>query len=112
MDREFDREDFEKNKTMAALGYLVFFIPLIQCKNSKLGRYCANQGLILLVLIILVNVFFGIFTVVPFIGWLFRLIGSLIGFALLCVGLICFIQMMTNERVIELPYVGFIKLLP
>lgn len=61
MDRDFTKEDFEKNKTMAALGYLVFFIPLIQCRDSKLGRYCANQGLILTALIVLVNVFFSDF---------------------------------------------------
>lgn len=112
MDREFSPEDFEQNRTMAALGYLAFFVPLIKCPDSKLGRYCANQGLILLVLIILVNLLFGIFSIVPFIGWLFTLVGRLLGFALLCVGIMCFLQLMTNDRVIELPYVGFFKLLP
>lgn len=112
MDRDFTKEDFEKNKTMAALGYLVFFIPLIQCRDSKLGRYCANQGLILTALIVLVNVFFQIFAIVPLIGWLFQLVGALAGFALFCVGILCFVQLMTNDRVIELPYVGFFRLLP
>ena len=37
------------NKDMASLGYILFFIPLITCKDSKLGRYCANQGLLLLI---------------------------------------------------------------
>ena len=112
MDREFAPEDLQKNKTMAALGYLAFFVPLIKCPDSKLGRYCANQGLILLVLIVLVNLLFGIFSIVPFIGWLFTIAGRLAGFGLLCVGLMCFLQLMTNDRVIELPYVGFFKLLP
>ena len=29
MDREFAPEDMKANRTMAALGYLVFFIPLL-----------------------------------------------------------------------------------
>lgn len=112
MDRDFTPEDLEKNRTMAALGYVVFFVPLIKCPDSKVGRYCANQGLILLVLIVLVSILFNIFTVIPLIGWLFQLLGGLVSFALFCVGVLCFIQMMTNDRIIELPYVGGFKLLP
>lgn len=112
MDREFTPEDLEQNRTMAALGYIAFFVPLIKCKDSKVGRYCANQGLILLVLILLVNILFGIFSAVPFIGWLFSMAGSLVSFALFCVGLLCFVQMMTHDNVIELPFVGGFKLLP
>ena len=112
MDREFTDEDLEKNRVVAALGYLVFFVPLILRSDSKLCRYCANQGLILLVLNVLVNVLCGILSIVPFVGWVFSLIGGLVGLALLCAGLLCFIQLMTNGRVVELPYVGFVRLLP
>lgn len=112
MDREFTPEDLQKNKTMAALGYIVFFIPLLKCKDSKLGRYCANQGLILLVLMVLVNILGNIFSIIPFIGWLFTLAGSLVSFALFVVGIICFAQMMTNDNVVELPFVGGFRLLP
>ena len=112
MDREFTPEDLRKNKTMAALGYIVFFIPLLTCKDSKLGRYCANQGLILLVLMILVSILGNILAVIPFLGWLFTLISGLVSFALFCVGIVCFAQMMTHENVVELPYVGSFRLLP
>lgn len=112
MDREFTPEDLQKNKTMAALGYIVFFIPLLKCKDSKLGRYCANQGLILLVLMVLANILGNIFSIIPFIGWLFTLAGSLVSFALFVVGIICFAQMMTNDNVVELPFVGGFRLLP
>ena len=106
------RGTWRKNRAAAALGYVVFFLPLIRCGDSKLGRYCANQGLILLVLTVLVNLLCSIFSVIPAIGWIFTLIGGLIGFALLCVGVLCFAQLMTNGRVIELPYVGGFRLLP
>jgi len=112
MDREFTPDDLQKNKTMAALGYIVFFIPLLKCKDSKVGRYCANQGLILLVLMVLVSILGNIFSAIPFIGWLFTLAGSLVSFALFVVGIICFAQMMTNDNVVELPFVGGFRLLP
>lgn len=112
MNRDFTPEDFAKNRTMAALGYIVFFIPLMKCKDSQLGKYCANQGLILLVLIVLLNILGNIFGIVPFIGWIFQLAGALAGFALFCIGLMCFVQVMTNDRVIELPFIGGFRLLP
>lgn len=111
MEQEFDREDWEQNRTLAALGYMVFFVPLILCPKSKLGRYCANQGLLLTVLIALVSILFGILSAIPLIGWLFRIIGGVVSFALFGVGLVCFVQMMTNERVITLPYIGEIQLI-
>jgi len=112
MDREFTPEDLEKNKTMAALGYIVFFVPLLMCKDSKAGRYCANQGLILLVLMVLVSILGSIFAAIPLIGWLFTIAANLVSFALFCVGIVCFAQMMTHENAVELPFVGGFRLLP
>ena len=112
MDREFAPEDMKANRTMAALGYLVFFIPLLKCPKSKLGRYCANQGLILWVLIVLVRLLFQILSIVPWSGWLFLIVGNLAALAGVLAGLLCFIQLMTNGRAIELPYVGGVRLLP
>lgn len=50
MENNFDIKDFEKNKKYAALAYLIFFIPLVACPNSRYGRYHANQGLMLLIM--------------------------------------------------------------
>ena len=110
-ERNFTREDLARNRTWAALGYLVFFIPLIKCRQSPLGRYCANQGLILAILTVLVRALFGIFGGIPLIGWLFLLVGRLAALALFAAGLLCMIQLMSNDRVCELPLVGFIRLL-
>ena len=112
MDREFTPEDLEQNRTMAALGYIVFFLPLLCCGKSKLGRYCANQGLLLFVLMVLVRVLANILAAIPFIGWLFAVAGGLVCFALFCVGLLCFVQLMTSGKVIELPFIGSFRLLP
>lgn len=111
MDRDFSREDMQKNKMLSAIGYLVFFVPLVSCKDSKLGRYCANQGLLLMILQILLAIFFNILGAIPLLGWLFALVGRLVGLAVLVVSLMCMMQVMTNERVIELPYIGYLRLI-
>lgn len=110
-DRNFSQEDLARNRTWAALGYLVFFLPLIKCKSSPLGKYCANQGLLLLIVQVLVRALFAVLGDIPLVGWLFRLIGGLAGVALLIVGLLCMAQLMSNDRVCELPFIGHIRLL-
>ena len=112
MDNEFSREDFAQNKTLAGVGYLVFFVPLIWCGKSRLGRYCANQGLLLMIVQLLVNILFTIFAGIPLLGWLFTLAGRLVSLALVVVALLCMIQVMNNERVTELPYIGGVRLIP
>lgn len=45
-----DPADVEKNKIIAGLSYILFFLPLIACPESKFGRFHANQGLLLLII--------------------------------------------------------------
>lgn len=45
----FDPADIEKNKVMAGLAYLLFFLPLVACPDSPYGRFHANQALLLLI---------------------------------------------------------------
>lgn len=63
---QVDKEDIEKNKAIAILAYIIFFIPLIAAKESKYAMYHANQGLVLFLTAILLN-FVGSF--IPFLGW-------------------------------------------
>ena len=44
---EYDAQDIEKNKVMAVLAYILFFIPLLAAKDSKFARFHTNQGLVL-----------------------------------------------------------------
>ena len=39
-------KDIEDNKVIAALAYIIFFLPLIVAKDSEFGKFHANQGLI------------------------------------------------------------------
>ncbi len=110
-DRQFSSEDMAANRTWAALGYTVFFIPLIKCRYSPLGRHCANQGLLLLIAGVLLRILFGIFGDIPLVGWLFLLIGRLGCLTLLIIGLLCMVQLLSNDRVTELPYIGKIRMI-
>ena len=52
---------------MAGLAYLLFFLPLLACPESRYAKFHANQALILLIAAIAGNVVLGI---IPIIGWL------------------------------------------
>lgn len=64
---EVDPSDVEKNKVMAILAYIIFFIPLLAAKESKFAMYHANQGLILFLAAVIINV---VGAVIPIVGWL------------------------------------------
>ena len=40
----FESQDIADNKIIAALSYIVFFLPLLACPNSKFGKFHANQA--------------------------------------------------------------------
>lgn len=62
----FDPGDIEKNKTMAGLAYLIFFLPLLACPDSQFGRFHANQALLLFILGLGGSM---ILSLIPIIGW-------------------------------------------
>ena len=80
-----DQADIEKNKTMAGLAYILFFLPLLACPDSKYGRYHANQGLILLI-----ASFAGSFilSIIPIIGWLLLPVFALVVLVFAIMGLV------------------------
>ncbi len=87
----FDPSDVKENRFKGGLGYLLilFFLPLILCPRSRYGRYCANQGLIALIVFVIISAAFGILNGVLgwiwLVGWAVRLVGDLaqVGIALI-----------------------------
>ena len=61
-----DPQDVEKNKVIALLSYIIFFLPYLAAKDSPFAMYHANQGLILLLTSLVLN-FVG--SVIPILGW-------------------------------------------
>ncbi|NMA02221.1 MAG: hypothetical protein GX923_06625 [Clostridia bacterium] len=85
IEETFDPADIEKNKTMAGLAYLIFFLPLIVCPDSKYGKFHANQGLLLLITSIVGTV---VLSIIPIIGWVLLLFYPLVILVLGIMGLV------------------------
>ena len=81
----YPAEDIEKGKTMAGLSYLLFFLPLVACPESKYAKFHANQSLLLLITAIVGDVILG---VIPVVGWMLMPIFGLVVLALGIIGLI------------------------
>ena len=81
----FTQEDIEKNKTMAGLAYLIFFLPLVAAPESKFGKFHANQGLVLL---IFGGVGSGILAIIPILGWFLLPVFSIFTIVLVIMGLV------------------------
>lgn len=96
---QFTEEDIEKNKVMAALAYLIFFLPLIACPDSPFGKYHANQGLLLLITGFVGSIVLGI---IPIIGWILLPFFSLAVFIFAIIGLVGAL----NGKSKELPIIG------
>ena len=109
---QFDSSYIEQNRVMAILAYIswLVLIPLIAAKDSKFARFHCNQGLVLAIAEIIAVVVLGLLGGLPLIGWIFRVLESLLG-------LVCFIFAVlgivnaAGGKAKELPIVGSFKLL-
>lgn len=63
-----ENQDVKKERAMSILAYLgvTFFLPLVVCPDSKTGRFHANQGLLLLILIVIFEVGMGMLRMIVF----------------------------------------------
>lgn len=101
----FDPADVQMNKTIAGLAYILFFLPLLACPNSKFGRFHANQSLLLLLTSIGGNILLSI-RLFGFFGILRGLFGLMI-FVYFILGLINGL----NGQAKELPLIGKYKII-
>lgn len=96
----FDQSDIEKNKVMGILAYILFFVPLLAARESRYAMYHANQGLILFLVALGVNIVGGI---IPFLGPLLIIpLGNLCVFVLMILGIIN----AANGKQAPLPLIG------
>lgn len=100
---EYDAQDIEKNKVMAVLAYILFFIPLLAAKDSKFARFHTNQGLVLF----LGGIIASVVAVIPVIGWIIAPIAGLVITVLAVIGIINAL----NGKAKELPVIGKFKIL-
>lgn len=81
----FEQTDIDSNKTMAGLAYILFFLPLIVCPDSKYAKFHANQSLLLLIVAIAGNI---VLSIIPLIGWILIPVYALAVFILFVIGLV------------------------
>jgi uncharacterized membrane protein len=111
----FAPDDIEKNKGMAALAYILFFLPLVACPDSRFGRFHANQGLLILIGAIGGGIALAIIsTILGLISYYLLFISTLLYIALY-VGLTVLIVMgiinAVNGKAKPLPLIGNIKII-
>ena len=100
----YDQADIEKNKTIAGLAYIIFFLPLLACPDSRYARFHANQALILFIASVGGSI---ILSLIPFIGWMLLPFYSIAIFIFVVLGLVNGI----GGKAKELPLIGKFRLL-
>ena len=109
---EFEQEDIQNNKTMAILAYIgiLVLIPIFAAKESKFARFHANQGLVLLIIMVANSVLWSIFSWIPVVKVIYAILGSIVyacTVALMVIGIIN----AAKGRAKELPVIGKIRIL-
>lgn len=117
---EFDPADLDSpNKWTFFLAYLwiLFFLPLVICPESKVGRFHANQGLIMLIFSAIVSMTAGVlggFGWIPFLGGVFGVLANFLGSAGALIHLAAFIYQtvnILNKKAVELPIIGKFRII-
>ena len=82
----YTKEDIENNKFIAALSYfgLLVLIPLLAKRDSPYCQFHAKQGLVLLIAWVLLS----FISVIPILGWIVGILGSIFLFVLFIIGLV------------------------
>lgn len=100
----------QENKVVFILSYLLFFLPLVSCPNSKVGRFHANQGLLLLITSIAGGIVVSILSsIIWAISWRLWAIPSILswGWSLAILALVIIGMMNANKGLQKpLPIIG------
>ena len=105
----------QENKVIFILSYILFFLPLVSCPSSKMGRFHANQGLLLLLTSIAGQIVVTVLSsVLLSISWRLWAITSLIGWgwAIAVLALVIIGMVNANKGVQKpLPVIGAITII-
>ncbi|UVI30689.1 hypothetical protein [Paenibacillus spongiae] len=99
-----DPNDVQTNKVMAVLAYILFFVPLLAAKDSPFAMYHANQGLVLFLAAVGVNI---VLSIIPIIGWILLPFANLAIFVYIIIGIIN----AANGRMKPLPFIGTVSII-
>lgn len=113
---EFDYDDVQNtNVVITALTYILFFIPYIFAPNSQYAKFHANQSLVYLITVIILNVVSAILGsvlgLVPFIGGVVASIISILVYAINIALFVLGLINAFNKQAKELPIIGGFNIL-
>lgn len=97
--------DAADNKTMGILAYILFFVPLLAANGSKFAMYHANQGLVLFLTFVAVNI---VSSIIPVIGWM--IIGPLANLGLFVLAIVGIVNA-AGGKCKPLPLIGGFRIL-
>jgi Predicted membrane protein len=108
---EFDPKDIAANKTYAILACfgILFFIPLVAIPQSRYGKFCANQGLLLLITYFAFGIVTSIISTIFNFLWFLSFVGVLVNMVLWIIPFVLFIILIVNAangKAKELPIIG------
>ncbi len=112
---EYDEKDIADNKIISLFSYigLLFLIPLLAASKSKYARFHTNQGIVLFLTNIVLNIAVTIVTVIfAFLGLglLGEIVAGIISIAQLVLMIIGIVNAVTGKAK-ELPVIGKIRIL-
>lgn len=110
-----DAADADSNKAFGILSYLslLFLIPLLAAEDSVFAKFHANQGLVLFLTGLALNVATGIIGGVLgalHLGWLAGIIGSLVNLVMIAFVVVGIINA-AQGKAKELPLIGQIHII-
>ena len=87
---EYDTQDIQSNKVWAVLAYLgiLFFLPLVACKDSRFGKFHANQGFALFLTDLVLSIVGKILGLIPVLGVICNTVIYLIILGLTILGMV------------------------
>ena len=97
-------DDIEKNRVYAALGYLIFFIPLVFADSSPFARFHCNQALINMLLSTIVAV---VLSFIPYAGVVLLIVQEVLCIVFAVRGMVYALK----GKAVGIPLVGWITLL-
>lgn len=103
---EKGKENIDQVKGVAAVAYILFFVPLLTNPDSQFAKFHANQGLILLIAGLVLNIISS-FLMVVLIGFLLMPLAWLFVIVLAIMGIVNAL----NGEMKPLPLIGNITLI-
>lgn len=99
------QKDVDENKIYGVLAYIgiLFIVPLLAAKDSPFAKFHANQGAVLFIAGVAVNVVW----VVPILGWIVGFFGWIAVLVLAVLGIIN----AANGKMEKLPLIGDFELI-